>query len=54
MIYYICALYTFISALVSFGFSLDALLKSRKVNGDALINAKYAVSRSLSLLIVAL
>nr|WP_206760787.1 hypothetical protein [Listeria monocytogenes] len=33
---------------------MDALLKSRKVNGDALINAKYAVSRSLSLLIVAL
>ncbi|EAF4502001.1 hypothetical protein CY659_10140 [Listeria monocytogenes serotype 4b] len=54
MIYYICALYTFISALVSFGFSLEALLKSRKVNGDAVINAKYAVSRSLSLLIVAL
>ncbi|OFG48900.1 hypothetical protein BJM56_07545 [Listeria monocytogenes] len=33
---------------------MDTLLKSRKVNGDALINAKYAVSRSLSLLIVAL
>ncbi|EAF0391422.1 hypothetical protein MO183_000111 [Listeria monocytogenes] len=42
------------SASVNFRFSLDALLKSRKVNGDALINAKYAVSRSLSLLIVAL
>ncbi|QPM98475.1 hypothetical protein I0509_01745 [Listeria monocytogenes] len=42
------------SASVNFRFSLDTLLKSRKVNGDALINAKYAVSRSLSLLIVAL
>ncbi|EGJ5773434.1 TPA: hypothetical protein ACSY99_00565 [Listeria monocytogenes] len=42
------------SASVNFRFSLDALLKYRKVNGDALINAKYAVSRSLSLLIVAL
>ncbi|ENY5735466.1 hypothetical protein ACFE6I_002495 [Listeria monocytogenes] len=42
------------SASVNFRFSLDALLKSRKVNGDAVINAKYAVSRSLSLLIVAL
>ncbi|EAD4739079.1 hypothetical protein BLG51_15020 [Listeria monocytogenes] len=33
---------------------MDALLKSRKVNGDASINAKYALSRSLSLLIVVL
>lgn len=52
--YYLCAAFSFISAAVSFGFSVDAFNKARKKPGDALINAKYAMSRSLSLLLVAI
>lgn len=50
--YYICAAFTLISATVSFGFSIAAYLNAREQNGSALTNAKYAVSRSLALLLV--
>lgn len=50
--YYICAAVTLISAAVSFGFSIYAFKKSREEKGNALTNAKYAMSRSLSLLLV--
>jgi hypothetical protein len=52
--YYICAAFTLISAAVSFGFSIDAFLKARQEKAVALTNAKYAMSRSLSLLLVAI
>lgn len=50
--YYLCAIVTLISATVSLGFSIDAVRKSR--NDGAMINARYAFSRSLSLFVVAL
>ncbi len=52
MLYLICSVITFISACVSFGFSIAAYNKSKRTTGDALTNAMYAVSPSLSLLIV--
>lgn len=52
--YYLCAVVTCISATVSFGFSVDAYLKAKPAKDAALTNAKYAMSRSLSLLIVAI
>lgn len=54
MYYYICVIFTIISATVSFGFSIDAYLKMRKQTNNALINAKYALSRSFSLWLVGL
>lgn len=51
--YYLCAIFTLISAAVSLGFSIDAYLKARSEKGATKINAKYAFSRSLSLFIVA-
>ncbi|MDH6364628.1 hypothetical protein M2139_001615 [Enterococcus sp. PF1-24] len=51
--YYICAIFTLISSAVSFGFSIDTFLKARQEK-NALTNAKYAMSRSASLLIVAI
>lgn len=51
--YYICAAFTLISAAVSFGFSIDAYNKAKQEK-NALTNAKYAMSRSLSLLLVAI
>ncbi|MBC6307973.1 hypothetical protein HCJ66_00270 [Listeria sp. FSL L7-1582] len=48
MIFYFCAAMTFISAAVSFGFSIDAY---RSATTETLSNAMYAVSRSLALLI---
>lgn len=52
MYYYICATFTLISAAVSFGFSIDACLKAQNQKGITLTNAKYAFSRSFSLLLV--
>jgi hypothetical protein len=52
--YYLCAIFTLISAAVSFGFSIDAYIKSRPQKEFALNNAKYAMSRSLSLFLVAI
>jgi hypothetical protein len=52
--YYLCAAFTLISASVSLGFSVEACLRSKPQRGAASINAKYAASRSLSLLIAAL
>jgi len=52
--YYLCAVYTLISAAVSFGFSVEAYIKSRSQNGAALTNAKYAIVRSLSLFLAAI
>lgn len=49
--YYLCAIITLISSVVSFGFSIQSYLKARPQKDAALTNAKYAVSRSLSLLI---
>lgn len=51
--YYLCAVFTLISAIVSFGFSIDALAKARVEKGAGLVNAKYAASRSCALLLVA-
>lgn len=48
MIFYFCAAMTFISAAVSFGFSIDVYRSATK---ETLSNAMYAVSRSLALLI---
>ncbi|MHB9293103.1 hypothetical protein Holit_02223 [Hollandina sp. SP2] len=50
--YYLCAFFTLISSAVSFGFSIEACLKIKSQNDLALINAKYAMSRSLSLFLV--
>jgi len=52
--YYLCAVYTLISAAVSFGFSVEAYIKSRSQNGTTLTNAKYAMVRSLSLFLAAI
>ncbi|MBC6315343.1 hypothetical protein HCJ54_06755 [Listeria grandensis] len=51
MLYYLCAFGTFISATVSFGFSVAAY---RTATNDGVLNAMYAISRSLALLIVAI
>lgn len=50
--YYICSVFTLISAAVSLGFSVDAYLKARSLATVAVTNAKYAISRSASILIV--
>lgn len=47
--YILCAIITGISATVSLGFAIQAYAQSRHTNGPALINAKYALSRSLAL-----
>ncbi len=47
--YYLCATFTLISAVVSFGYSIVAYLKSKQQKDTNLNNAKYAMSRSLSL-----
>lgn len=46
MIYYICAVMTFISASVSLGFSLVAY---KQATTESLTNAMYAFSRSFAL-----
>ncbi|MDR2793248.1 MAG: hypothetical protein LBB61_06230 [Treponema sp.] len=50
--YYLCAIFTSISSAVSFGFSIEAYLKSKSRKDIASTNAKYATSRS-SLLFLA-
>ena len=52
--YYLCAVYTLISAVVSFGFSVEAYIKSKSQKDAALTNAKYAMVRSLSLFLAAI
>lgn len=52
--YYLCAVFTLISAAVSFGFSVEAYLKRKSQKDADLTTAKYAMSRSLSLFIVAI
>lgn len=52
--YYLCATFTLISATVSFGFAVEAYLKAKKHDDSALTNAKYALSRSLSLFLVSI
>ncbi|WP_312025112.1 hypothetical protein [Listeria booriae] len=52
--YYLCAVFTLISATVSFGFSMEAYIKAKQAKNSALINAKYAVSRSFSLFLIAI
>lgn len=54
MYYYLCAIFTLISAAVSFGFSVEAYVQSRQQKDTALNNSKYALSRSLSLFLVAI
>lgn len=54
MSYYLCAGFTLISAAVSFGFSIEAYQSAKKQTESSLTTAKYAVSRSLALLIVAI
>jgi hypothetical protein len=39
---------------VSFGFSVEAYIKSKSQQGSALTNAKYAMARSLSLFLAAI
>ncbi len=48
-IYYTCAAITMISALVSFGFSVEAFIKSKNMEREAFTNAMYAMSRSCAL-----
>ncbi|BBM18685.1 hypothetical protein G15_2351 [Enterococcus avium] len=54
MFYYLCAIFTLISAGVSLGFSIEAFLKAKQQPSEAIITAKYAVSRSLSLFLTAI
>ena len=50
--YYVCAIVTTISASVSLGFSIEALLKTSEKSGQ--INAMYAISRSLPLAVASI
>ncbi len=52
--YYLCAIFTLVSATVSLCFSIEAYLKSKRVQDTSLNTAKYAVSRSLSLFLVSI
>ncbi|MFC6253614.1 hypothetical protein ACFP1H_03265 [Secundilactobacillus hailunensis] len=54
MTYYLCAIFTLISALVSFGFSIEAYITAKKQPASGLTTAKYAVSRSFAIVIVAI
>ncbi|MDR0604959.1 MAG: hypothetical protein LBG80_11715 [Bacteroidales bacterium] len=54
MFYYLCAFFTLISSAVSFGFSIEAYLKSKSQKDMTFTNAKYAMSRSFSLFFVAI
>lgn len=51
--YYLCSAFTWLSAAVSFGFSVKAQMRSKPLGGVALTNAKYATARSLALLVAA-
>jgi len=50
-IYYICSAFTAISAFVSFGFSIEAFIKAKNLDGSASTNAMYAISRSSALVL---
>jgi len=52
--YYLCAIFTLISSAVSFGFSINAYLKSKSQKDVNFTNAKYAMSRSFSLFLAAI
>ncbi|MDR1068269.1 MAG: hypothetical protein LBL36_03360 [Clostridiales Family XIII bacterium] len=52
--YYLCAFVTLVSAAVSFAFSAYAHFKSKSQKDTASLNAKYAMSRSFSLFVVAI
>jgi hypothetical protein len=52
--YYFCAVFTFISSAVSFGFSINAYLKSKSQKDINFTNAKYAMSRSFALFLAAI
>jgi len=52
--YYLCAIFTLISSAVSFGFSINAYLKSKLQKDVNFTNAKYAMSRSFALFLVAI
>jgi hypothetical protein len=52
--YYLCAVFTLISATVSFWFSVEAYITSKPQKDSALTNAKYAMVRSLSLFLAAI
>jgi hypothetical protein len=47
--YWVCAIFTTISAAVSFGYSISSLLRSE---GNARIASMYAFARSLALVVV--
>lgn len=51
--YLICTILTAISALVSLGFASQAYFQLQGNDGVALTNAKYALSRSIALVIAA-
>jgi uncharacterized membrane protein YgdD (TMEM256/DUF423 family) len=52
--YYLCASFVLISSAVSFGFSIEAFLRSKSQKDITFTNAKYAMSRSFSLFFVAI
>lgn len=52
MIYYLCAIFTLISAAVSLGFAIEAYITAKKQSNHSSTTAQYAFSRSLALLIV--
>jgi len=52
--YYLCAIFTLISSAVSFGFSINACLKSKSQKDENFTNAKYAMSRSFTLFLAAI
>ncbi len=54
MLYYLCAVWTAISATVSLGFSIEAYVKAKSQHGNELVNAKYATSRSWALFILSI
>lgn len=54
MFYYLCAIVTLISSAVSFGFSIDAYITAKPLKDASLTNAKYALSRSVSIFLVAI
>lgn len=54
MVYYLCGMVTLISAAVSFGFAVASFFAAKSEQSTALVNAKYALSRSASLLLVAI
>ncbi|KRM72111.1 hypothetical protein [Lacticaseibacillus brantae] len=53
-IYEWCALVTLISAFVSCGFSIQAVMAARGSQRDSLVTAQYALSRSVAIALVAI